>query len=210
MRHTCEGNPMETPTIDDIWNRLHRYETAVHETRDHLSECSSFGRYRIGSPYFEQYPLRAALDTFKDDVRITGALAEYERITRELEFFESKGGKACRERLYCDLLAYTEAYRTMLCYHEFGMDYEGGITDSPIREEIGILLWELRKDFPTDDIEREISYLDTIFRTIREVERTEYAVISGTDTPGGATGSSDPPWQQYPSSRRQKEQAGFR
>ncbi|MEN6396783.1 MAG: hypothetical protein ABFC78_09905 [Methanoregula sp.] len=201
---------METPTTDDIWSRLHRYETAVQETRDHVSECSSFGRYRVGAPYFEQYPLRAALDSVEEDGVITGALAEYERITRELESFASTRGQAFREELCCDLLAYTEAYRTMLCYHELGMDCDGEITDSRIREEIGILLWELRNDFPTDDIEWEISLLDNAFHNTCETERTGNAVTVGTDTPGGATVPPDLPWQQYPSSRRQKERAGFR
>ena len=37
---------MDTTTTYDIRHRLHLYDTAVQETRDHALERSSFGRYR--------------------------------------------------------------------------------------------------------------------------------------------------------------------
>lgn len=198
---------MDITTTDDIRHRLHRYETAVQETRDHARKRSSFGRYRAGAPYFEQYPLREVLSSFKGDAALTGALAGYERITRELEAMERAGGQAYREELFRDLSAYTEAYRTMLCYHEMGMDCPEDITDLRIRDMIGILLRELRKDFSLDDIEQEISLLDESQRNIREAERT---VQPAQELSAGSTGTSDPFWQQCPSSRQQKERAGFR
>jgi hypothetical protein len=198
---------MDTTTPDDIRHRLHRYDKAVQETRDHALKRSSFGRYRAGAPYFEQYPLREVMASMRGDAALTGALAEYERITRELEAVEHAGGRAYREELFHDLSVYTEAYRTMLCYHELGMYGTGGITDLRIRDEIGILLQELQKDFSLTDIEQEIALLDEALRNIRTAERTG---TPGQDTPKSANGPSDPLWQQYPHSLRQKERAGFR
>ena len=122
-------------------------------------ERSSFGRYRAGAPYFAQYPLREVLASFKGDAALTGALAEYDRITRNLESLERREGQAYREELYHDLSMYTEAYRTLLCYHEMGMYGAGGLTDFRIREEIGILLLELQRDFSLTDIEQELPSL---------------------------------------------------
>ena len=195
---------MDITTTDDIRHRLHRYDRAVQETRDHTFERSSLGRYRAGAPYFEQYPLREVLDSFKSDAAFTGALAEYERITRELESMERAGGRAYREELFRDLCAYTEAYRTILCYHEMGMDCPEDITDLRIRDMIGILLLELNKDFSLAGIEQEVALLDEACRNIREAKGAA-KVLSER-----ATGTSDPSWQQYPSSRQQKERAGFR
>ena len=94
---------MDTTTTYDIRHRLHRYDTAVQETRDHALERSSFGRYRAGAPYFAQYPLREILASFKGDAALTEALAEYDRITRELKIVERTGGRAYREELFRDL-----------------------------------------------------------------------------------------------------------
>src|SRR5208337_2969229 len=136
---------MDTTTTDDITHRLGRYVTAVQETRDHASERSSFGRYRAGAPYFEQHSLRAALASYGGDTALTGALPdEYERINTELDALERDGGRVYREELFRDLSAYTEAYRTMLCYHELGMCDAGEIANHPLRGEIGILLVELQ------------------------------------------------------------------
>jgi len=195
---------MDITTTDDIRHRLHCYDRAVQETRDHTFERSSLGRYRAGAPYFEQYPLREVLDSFKSDAAFTGALAEYERITRELESMERAGGRAYREELFRDLCAYTEAYRTILCYHEMGMDCPEDITDLRIRDMIGILFLELNKDFSLAGIEQEVALLDEAYRNIREAKGAA-KVLSER-----ATGTSDPSWQQYPSSRQQKERAGFR
>jgi len=195
---------MDITTTNDIRHCLHRYDMAVEETRDHTFERSSFGRYRAGAPYFEQYPLREVFSSFEGDAALTGALAEYDRITRELEAMERAGGRAYREELFRDLCAYTESYRTMLCYHEMGMDCPEDITDLRIRDMIGILLLELNKDFSLAGIEQEVALLDEACRNIREAEGTAQELSER------ATGASDPSWQQYPSSRQQKERAGFR
>ncbi len=176
-------------------HRLHRYDAAVQETRDHAPERSSFGRYRAGAPYFEQYPLREVLASFLGDAALTGALAEYDRITRDLRSLERQGGRAYREELCRDLSAYVEAYRTLLCYHELGMCDEGGSADLSIRDEIAILLLELRRDFSLADIEQEVALLDDALRTIREagrsvlpgktllMERPAHLILSGSSIP---------------------------
>ena len=198
---------MDITTTDDIRHCLHRYDMAVQETRNHTPEHSSFGRYRAGAPYFEQYPLREILTSFKGDAALPGALAEYDRITRDLEAVERAGGRAYREELFRDLCAYTEAYRTVLCYHEMGMDCDGEITDLRIRDMIGILLLELNKDFSLAGIEQEIALLDEAHRNIREAERIMQPAQALSER---STRTSDPSWQQYPSSRQQKERAGLR
>ncbi|MGD0535433.1 MAG: hypothetical protein ABR999_08345 [Methanoregula sp.] len=98
----------------------------------------------------------------------------------------------------------------MLCYHELGMNGTGGITGFQIREEIGILLLELQRDFSLTDIEREVAFLDEALRNIRKSERAERTVTPEQDTSGKATGPSGILWQQYPYSRLQKERAGLR
>jgi hypothetical protein len=117
------------------------------------------------------------------------------------------GGRTFREELFRDLSAYVEAYRTLLCYHELGMCGVEGNADLSIRDEIAILLLELRRDFSLSDIEREVTLLDDALRTIREAG---HAVLPVENLPAGATGPSDPFWQQYSPARRQKEQIGFR
>jgi hypothetical protein len=198
---------MDKPTDEDIRHRLHRYDRAVQETRDHASEFSSFGRYRAGAPYFEQYPLRELLSFAGSNATFTEALALYGRITRELEAVERTGGRAYREELFCDLSRYTEAYRSLLCYHELGMHGTGGFTGCGVREEIGILLLELRKDFSLADIEREVAHLDEAHRIICEAGSP---VQQAQELPDRSTGTSAPGWQQCPPSNRQKERAGFR
>jgi hypothetical protein len=198
---------MDTPTTDAIRHRLHQYDTAVQETRDHAAERSSFGRYRAGAPYFEQYPLHEVLAPFGGNAALMGSLAEYDRITRDLESLECVGGRTFREELFRDLSAYVEAYRTLLCYHESGMCGVKGSADLSIRDEIAILLLELRRDFLLADIEREVALLDDALRTIREAG---YSVPPVENHPDGAAGASDPLWQQYFPARRPKEQIGFR
>ena len=198
---------MDTTTSDDILNLLHRYDAAVQETRDHAPERGSFGRYRAGAPYFEQYPLREVLASFLGDAALTGALAEYDRITRDLRSLERLGGRAYREELCRDLSAYVEAYRTLLCYHELGMCNDRGSADLSIRDEIAILLLELRRDFSLADIEQEVGLLDDALRTIREAG---CPVLPAENPPDGATGTSDPLWQQYSRVHGNKEQIGFR
>jgi hypothetical protein len=205
--HSPAGNPMDITTTDDIRHRLHCYDMAVQEIHDHAPERCSFGRYRAGAPYFEQYPLREVLASFKGDAALTPAQVEFERITHELETVERAGGRAYREELFRDLSAYTEAYRTMLCYHEMGMDCAGEIADLWIRDEIGILLLELRKDFSLTDIEQEVRLLDEAYRNIRVTERT---ATPAQELSERSTGTSNLSWQQYPSSRQQKKLAGFR
>jgi hypothetical protein len=203
--HLPAGNSMDITPTDDIRHRLHRYDMAVQEICEHAQKRSSFGQYRAGAPYFEQYPLREVLTSFEGDTALTGALDEYERITRELETVEHAGGRAYREELFRDLCAYTEAYRTMLCYHEMGMDCPEEITDIRIRDMIGILLLELKKDFSLAGIEQEVALLDEAHRNISEAERTVQPAQALSER-----STSDPSWQQYPSSRQQKEWAGFR
>ena len=198
---------MDTTITDAIRYHLDRYDTAVQETRDHAPERCSFGRYRAGAPYFEQYPLRDVLASFGGNAAFKGSLAEYDRITRDLESLEHQGGRTYREELFRDLSAYVEAYRTLLCYHELGMCGSGRSADLSIRDEIAILLLELRRDFSLSDIEQEVALLDDALRTIREAG---HSVPPVENPPDGATVTSDALWQKYPRAWRQKEQIGFR
>jgi hypothetical protein len=197
---------MDTTTLDDIFHSLHRYNTAVQETRNHAPERSSFGRYRAGAPYFEQYPLHQVLASFLGDAALTGAHAEYARISLDLESLERSGGRAYREELFHDLSAYVEVYRTLLCYHELGMCGVGESADLPIRDEIAILLLELRRDFSLACIEQEVALLDDALCTIRE---SGHSALSGKSCPDGTTGTLDPLWRQSPRFDGQKEQIGF-
>jgi hypothetical protein len=145
---------------------------AVRETREHPGELSSFGRYRAGAPYFEQYALRAAIDaaaasgtTVPEKLR-----EEYDRITRELVSPDCGGSRACREELYRDLLAYIEVYRTALCCQELGMGDVRTETGPLFRTEIGILLTELAGELPLADLTLEVHHLDAMLAAIREAE----------------------------------------
>jgi hypothetical protein len=157
---------MDTVIPDDIALRLHRFATAVQETRIHAAERSSFGRYRAGAPYFEQYPLRQLMDSGEGNALFTPALRqEFGRISADLLVLEQEGGKAYRNELFRDLSHYTEAYRTMLCYHELGLCSAAGISHDPLREEIAVLLHVLEGECSTADISALVASLDDAFRS---------------------------------------------
>jgi len=161
---------MDTVTATDIATRLRCFATAVQETRTHAAERSAFGRYRAGGPYFSLYPLRSLL-SYGD---AAGGIspehrAEFGRICRELAALEQEGGREFRGELLRDLSAYTEAYRTLLCYHELGLCSLAGIAHDPLRGEIAILLAELAGEFPLEDIRTLVTSLDETFCILREL-----------------------------------------
>lgn len=187
------------PVHDDIRSRLIRYGVAVSETRSHARERSSFGRYRAGAPYFEQYSLRAASGVaLPEEFR-----KEYDLITREFAAPDLEGSRAYREELYRDLVSYIEVYRTAISFHGMGM---GSITDlipPLLRQEIGILLCELKKDFSLGDLEYEVGELDA---ALRAVDGEAQSGICGTTA---AEGSTDVV-AGIPVLVRKKERAGAR
>lgn len=194
---------MDEMLIDNIRNRLERYGIAIRETRDHATELTSFGRYRAGAPYFAKYPLHGMLDfAVNDDPSLTLLNREYERITRELKHLEEVGGRAYREELYRDLIAYTEAYRTLLCFQDLCVYETGSVQLPTLRDEIGILILELRRDFSLTGIEREIAYLDetreTISVAVSEPQKEQTAEKPGSVCP------------DYSGSYRQKGPVGSR
>jgi hypothetical protein len=198
---------MDTTTTDDITHRLHRFAIAVQETHAHASECSTFGRFRAGAPYFEQYPLRRLLDSCEENALVTRALWDkYRRINADLTALEREGGRQFREDLFCDLSCYTDAYRAMLCWHELGCGDADGI--ARLREDLAILLLELEGEFRTSGIRALIASLDIAFRS-----------LTGsfcTDPPGyGSTGKASgdypsmPAWQRQSCSRMFCKRTGF-
>jgi hypothetical protein len=164
------SNPMDPTLRDDIRSRLQRYDRAVQAAGDPLKDRSSFGRYRAGDPYFEQYALRVAFDI----AAASGAAVpeefrkEYDKITRELASPACGGSRAYREELCRDLHAYVEVYRTVLCCQELGMGDVRTQTGPLFRAEIGILLAELAGEFPLADLAREVQYLDAALAAIHE------------------------------------------
>jgi len=196
---------MDTTPPDDIACRLQRFATAVQETRTHAAERCSFGRYRAGAPYFEEYRLRPLMEAGGKDVRITPEdRKEYRRIRTDLTVLEKEGGRAFREELLADLSAYTEAYRTLLCCHELCLCSIGGILQDPLREEIAVLLAELSGEFPLNDISALVSGLD---ETLCILKRSAGTGTAGADPAGGAAGPV-PPWQPLCSSPRTRERTG--
>jgi len=155
---------MDTLATDNIASRLRRFATAVEETRTHAGERSAFGRYRAGAPYFALYPLRSLMFSGETVSRVFPQhREEFGRIIRELAALEEEGGRAYRGELFRDLSAYTEAYRTLLCYQELGLCSPAAIAQDPLREEIAILLAELAGEFPLDDIRALVASLDETF-----------------------------------------------
>ncbi|HVP97253.1 hypothetical protein [Methanoregula sp.] len=175
---------MDTTTTDDITRRLHRFATAVQETRTHASERCTFGRYRAGAPYFEEYPLRSLMDPVREDARITPVhREEYRRALADLASLEKEGGRAYREELLADLSAYTEAYRTLICCHELGLCSPDSILQDPLREEIAVLLVELSGEFPLRDISALVASLD---ETLCILRRSPVTGSCGADPAVGA------------------------
>ena len=162
---------MDTVTTSDIASRLRCFATAVQETRTHAAERSAFGKYRAGAPYFALYPLRSLLSSAGTAGRFSPEHhAEFECIGRELAALEQEGGREFRSELLRDLSASTEAYRTLLCYHEMGLCSLAGIARDPLREEIAILLAELAGEFPLDDIRALLTSLDETFCILRTLD----------------------------------------
>ncbi len=179
---------MDTTTADDISRLLNQYRTAIHETRDHASERCSFGRFRAGAPYFARHALQLLTSTHGDRALFTPAFEkEFERVNADLALLEHEGGRAYREELFCDLIAYTEAFRTILCYRELGMCDTDGIDD--VREEIAVLLDELEGEFRTDTIRALVSSLDETSLSLREAD-TAKPERSETPAPAGELPSS--------------------
>jgi len=193
------------PVYNDIRSRLHRYGTAVSETRSHAGERSSFGRYRAGAPYFAQYPLRAVLReavaagvTLPEDFQ-----KEYDRITQELAAPDLEGSRAYREELYRDLVSYIEVYRTAISFHELGTGSLSDLAPPSLRQEIGILLCELKKDFSLGDLECEVGTLDAALRAVGgEVPFGICGTTAAKGSPDAAAG--------YPVLVRKKGRAGAR
>jgi len=196
---------MDTTTPDDIACRLQRFATAVRETRTRVAERCSFGRYRAGAPYFEEYRLRPFMDAGGKDGPITPAhREEYLRIRADLSSLEKEGGRAFREELLADLSAYTEAYRTLLCYHELGLCSIEGILQDPLREEITVLLAELSGEFSVSDISALVTGLD---ETLCILKRSAGTGTAGVDPARGAAGTV-PFWQPLCTSPRTQERTG--
>jgi len=153
---------MDPRVCDDIRSRLCRYAEVVEETRVHAAERSSFGRYRAGAPYFEQYPLRAALacGAAGNGEFLREFWDTYERITRELEAPAYAKSSAFREELYRDLIAYVEVYRTAVCCSGLGMGRPEDLASPALRDDIGVLLLELKSEFSLDGLEEEVAFLD--------------------------------------------------
>lgn len=194
---------MDPEIYDDIRSRLRRYENAVREIKEHAGERSSFGRYRAGAPYFEQYSLRAALDAANgcDPGFLRGARDRYDRITRELSGPPFGSSRAYREELSRDLRAYIELYRTTLCCNELGM---GDLQESAypsLREEIGVLIRELERDLPLADLVCELTSLDAAREALAE---EDMAGIAAREDGGGTAAGC--PYRE----KREKRQAGVR
>jgi hypothetical protein len=190
---------------NDIRSRLHRYGTAVSETRSHAGERSSFGRYRAGAPYFEQYPLRAALrEAVATGVTLPEEFCkEYDRTTQELAAPDLEGSRAYREELYRDLVSCIEVYRTAISFHELGTGSLSDLVPPSLRQEIGILLCELKKDFSLGDLECEVGMLDAALRSDgSEVQPGTGDMASAEGYPDAVAG--------YPVLVRKKGRAGAR
>jgi hypothetical protein len=198
---------MDPLTSDDLSCLLHCFATAVQETRTHATERSAFGRYRAGAPYFAQYRVRRLIPPEGKSALLTpGFHKEFGRISRELGALEQEGGREYREELFCDLSAYTEAYRTLLCYYELGLCSIDGILHDPLREEIAILLAELAGEFPLDDIHALVTGLDETFCILCQSSGTGTSL---PDPAGSATGTHPIPLREYPcSSPRPRERTG--
>ncbi len=198
---------MDATTADDIARLIDRYERAVRETRTFSAERHSFGRYRAGAPYFERSFLHQLVESCNGDELFTPALREkYERIQADFALLEREGGRAYREELFHDLSVYTEAYRTMICYHELGICDADEIADSSIREEIGILLDELDGEFPTSEITALIVRLDDELRSIQWSSCTVRTASNTSEEE--AKDLSGPAWQRQSCSRRSGERTG--
>jgi|GEM_PF-6340859 hypothetical protein len=154
------------PVHEDIRSCLHQYDTAVQEIREHPKERSTFGRYRAGAPYFGQYALRAAFEAYASSGKAVPEEVKeaYDRITRELEVPDLGGSRAYRDELYRDLVSYIEVYRTAICLSGMGMGRISDLAPRSLRQEIGILLCELREDYSLGDLEGEVRELDAALR----------------------------------------------
>lgn len=198
---------MDTVTPDDITCRLRHFATAVKETRTHAAERSAFGRYRAGAPYFALYPLRRLMASGETEARCSPEHhAEFGRISRDLAALEEESGSAYRKELFSDLFVYTEAYRTLFCYHELGMCSLAGIARDPLREEIAVLLAELEGEFPLEEIRALVAGLD---ETLCLLHRSSSSGIPRADPAGGAAGEAPSPYgESIPAFHRPRERTG--
>jgi len=57
-------------------------------------------------------------------------------------------------------------YRTAISFHELGTGSLSDLAPPSLRQEIGILLCELKKDFSLGDLECEVGTLDAALRAV--------------------------------------------
>ncbi|MFZ0005840.1 MAG: hypothetical protein WCC86_00110 [Methanoregula sp.] len=171
---------MDTTTTEDISRLLDQYRTAIHETQDHAGERCSFGRFRAGAPYFARHALLRHMGSRGERYPFTPSLQrEFESINADLAVLEDEGGWAYREELFCDLIAYTEAHRSLMCYRELGMCNFDKIKNQQFREEITVLLEELEGEFCIDTIMALICSLDETAKSLHESIRTDAVLPEG-------------------------------
>jgi hypothetical protein len=177
----------------------------VQEIREHPKERSSFGRYRAGAPYFEQYALRAAFEAYSSSGRAVPqeVKEEYDRITRELEAPDLGGSRAYRDELYRDLVSSIEVYRTAICLREMGMGRISELAPESLRQEIGILLCELNEDFTLGDLEGKVRDLDAALLVCGDEPGAEGSGTLPAGEPADAVNGS-------PVLTRKKERTGAR
>jgi hypothetical protein len=180
---------MNTTITDEIRHYLATFEEAVRETRDHITELDSLGRYRASAPYLEKYRIADLMDAHGlDDATKSTLTREFERVTADLNALEQSGGKAYRDQLFADLCTYTECYYSSLCYHELGMCDTEVDRDLFMRDRIAVLLRELRADYDLAAIGQKVAALDD---AVLRMASGSGDGNQGNAAPGDRSGASD-------------------
>lgn len=152
---------MNIPITDEIRHHLHTFDVAVRETREHLTELDSLGRYRASAPYIEKYCLIDLLASHDPDETFRATVTrEFEKIAGDLSALERLGGKKYRDQLFADLCVYTECYYAALCYSECRICDMDADRDLFMRDTIAALQRELQNDYDLVAIGQKVAALD--------------------------------------------------
>jgi len=154
---------MEISPTDQIRFHLNRYEESINRVDRHFDRISGSGPDGSASePYMERNRIQHLLSACNNDtLRSADLLKEYERITGKLVQLEKSRGQEYRNLLHVDLRCCLDQYHAAVCHARLSNLCPESEDECLCRDQLAVLVEELKKDFDLSGIEQMIGMLDT-------------------------------------------------
>jgi hypothetical protein len=158
---------MDTPLTEQIRLHLNRYEDSIDEIDQHFNQLAGSMPGCASVPYLEKNRITHLLHTLgNDDSCFADLVREYGRITGKLGRLEQGRGPEYRNLLYADLRCCLDRYHAAVCHASLSSISVESDPDLFNRDQLFVLLVELKKDFDVSGIEQVIGMLDKEVRSI--------------------------------------------